>query len=308
VHGDLRVTYPSLAQHVVAVADDLTDRSLRPGQIAGVVASDRYLHLLILLAAEALGVTTMSLAQAELGAPARLDRLCDRIVMADAPASASDKILSMPRDWLQSILDRLVKDRGWAALKRDPEADFRVRLIKSSGTTGAPKVMGMTHRVQQGVIEKILLHAPGFVLAHPDFLCLYNFSVRASHARVLLTLQQGGTVQFTGANVIWDQLASGIGNYAMFVAGDLERFVRTAPHGSVPFASLYLEVIGAAVPPQLRREVQARLTPHIMVTYSSNETNRIAIVDADNVGTLFPDVRVKIVDPQGEVVPPGQKG
>jgi acyl-coenzyme A synthetase/AMP-(fatty) acid ligase len=308
VHGDLRVTYRSLAQHVVFVADDLTDRGLRPGQIAGVVASDRYLHLLILLAAQALGVTTMSLAQAELGAPARLDGLCDRIIMADPSSSGSDKMLSMPRDWLQAILGWPVTDRGWGALERDPDPDFRVRLIKSSGTTGVPKVMGMTHRVQQGVIEKILLHAPPFVLAHPDFLCLYNFAVRAAHARVLLTLQQGGTVQFTGANVIWDQLASGIGNYAMFVAGDLERLVRTVRHGSGPFASLYLEVIGAAVPPQLRQAVQARVTPHIMVTYSSNETNRIAVVEADNVGTLFPDVRVKIVDPQGETVPLGQKG
>jgi acyl-CoA synthetase (AMP-forming)/AMP-acid ligase II len=307
-HGGLRVTYRSLAAHVLDVIDELSGLGLGRGQVAGVVVGERYLHLLILLAAETLGVTTISLAATELGLPAKLGRLCDRIIVVQPPAVAcSDKILTMPNDWLATILSRPPRDRGLEALEPEPEPDFRVRLIKSSGTTGVPKVMGMTHRVQQGVIEKILLHAPPWVLSHPDFLCLYNFAVRAAHVRMLLTLQLGGTVHLTGANVIWDRLMAGIGNYALFVAGDLERFVRTAPHGDVPSA-LYLEVIGAAVPPQLRREARARLTQHIMVTYSSNETNRVAIIDDDNVGTLFADVRVRIVGPQGETVPFGRPG
>ncbi|WP_428487985.1 class I adenylate-forming enzyme family protein [Rhodopila sp.] len=306
-HRGVRVTYQDLAAHVLAVMDDLTAAGVRRGQVLGVELGDRLLHLLILLAAEALGVPTLSLTLSELGPPAHLDRLCARIIVSHPlPASAADKRLAAPLDWLTDVRDRPVKEDRLDELDYSPEPDAMVRLIKSSGTTGVPKVMGMIQRVQQGVIQKAMLHAPDWVTSHPDYLCLYNFAVRASHARALLTLQLGGTIHLTGADVMFDLIAAGVGNYAMFVAGDLERCMRAAPHGG-PFR-LYLDVIGAAVPPRLRQEARARLTEHMVVTYSSNEVNRISIVDADDVGTLFPDVRVRIVDEHGKPMPMGQPG
>ena len=222
-------------------------------------------------------------------------------------AEEPDKLLILPPDWITNIAGRPANARRFDALERDLEPDARVRLIKSSGTTGAPKVMGMTHRVQQGVIRNTLLYAPPWVKSHPDYLCLYNFAVRAAHSRTLLTLQSGGTVHFTGADAILGLIAAGIGNYILFVSGDLERFVRMVPHGSGPFA-LYVDVIGAALPPRIRQETRAKLSEHVMVTYSSNEVNRVSVVDEDNLGTLFPGVSIRIADEQGRPVPMGQPG
>jgi acyl-CoA synthetase (AMP-forming)/AMP-acid ligase II len=308
VHRDVATTYRDLAAQVLATMDDLTTAGISPGQVIGVETGDRHLHLLIALAAEALGVTTMSLRLSELGPPAHLERLCDRIITSEAPPLADpDKFLPEPPDWLANIVARPVDDHRLAELEREPDPDAIARLIKSSGTTGAPKVMGMTHRVQQRVIEKCLLHAPPWVTAHPDFLCLYPFVVRASYARTLATLQLGGTVHMAGSNVVWDLIEAGIGNYTVLVAGDLERLVRAAPLGRGPFP-LYLDVIGAEIPARLRQETRAKLTEHIMVTYSSNEGNRVSVVDDDNVGTLFPGVQVRIVDEQGKPLPIGQTG
>lgn len=308
VHRDVSVTYRSLAAQVLGVLDDLTKAGVRRGQVVGVETGDRALHLLILLAAEALGAATVSLALSELGSPFNLGRLCDRIIVSRDVASAQpDKLLVMPPDWMTDIVNRPVQAGEFGELERDPEPEALVRLIKSSGTTGVPKVMGMTHRVQQGVIRNTLLYAPSWVKSHPDYLCLYNFAVRAAHSRTLLTLQSGGTVHFTGVDVLWDAVVAGIGNYLLFVAGDLERFVRTIPHGSGPFP-LYLDVIGSAVPARLRREIREKLTEHIMVTYSSNEVNRVSVVDEDNVGTLFPGVRIRIADVQGRLLPMGEPG
>jgi acyl-coenzyme A synthetase/AMP-(fatty) acid ligase len=308
VHRDVGLTYRSLAAQVLEVLDDLTEVGIRRGQVVGVETGDRVLHLLILLAAEALGVATISVAPSELGPPFNLGRLCDRIIVSCEVALAEPhKLIVMPPDWLTDIANRAVRARGLDELERDLEPDALVRLIKSSGTTGVPKVMRMTHRVQQGVIRNTLLYAPSWVKSHPDYLCVYNFAVRAAHSRTLLTLQSGGTVHFTGADVLWDMIAAGTGNYLLFVTGDLERFVRTMPHGGGPFP-LYLDVIGAEVPVRLRQEIRAKLTEHIMVTYSSNEVNRISVVGENNVGTLFPGVRIRIVDERGGLLPMGQRG
>ncbi len=288
--------------------DDLTGHGITAGQIIGVETGDRYLHLLIVLAAEALGVTTMSLAPSELGPPASLGRLCDRIIVSQPwPDAGPQQIVVMSPEWLADVVNRPETDPAFHGLQHMADPGAIVRLIKSSGTTGVPKVMGITQRVQQAVIRKALLHAPSWALSRPVYLCLYNFGVRASHSRAMLTLQLGGTIHFTGANAIGELLAAGIGTYALFVAGDLERFVRTLPHGSGPFR-LCLDVIGAAVPPRVRQAVRARVTEHIMVTYSSNEVNRVSLVDDDNVGTLFPGVSVRIVDERGRPVPLGRTG
>ena len=77
-------TYRALAANVSRVMEALTDEGISRGQVLGVETADRYLHLLILLAAEALSVTTMSLGPSELEPPASLGRLCDRIGVARA--------------------------------------------------------------------------------------------------------------------------------------------------------------------------------------------------------------------------------
>ena len=310
VYRDVSTTYRQLAAHILATMDVLVAAGIGPGQVLGVETGDRYHHLLILLAAETLGLTTMSLRLSELGSPAHLERLCDRIIVSEAPPPSLahiGKFLPMPSDRFADIATRPVDDHRLAELEREPDPDAIARLIKSSGTTGTPKVMRMTHRVQQRVVEKCLMYAPPWVTSHPDFLCLYSFVVRASYARTLATLQASGTVHMTGSDVVWDLVDAGIGNYTMLVAGDLERLVRSAPRGNGPFP-LYLDVIGAEIPARLRQEVRAKLTEHLVVTYSSNETNRVSVVDDDNVGTLFPGTQIRIEDDQGKPLPIGQTG
>ena len=193
------------------------------------------------------------------------------------------------------------------ALKREPNPNGLVRLIKSSGTTGVPKIMGMTHQVWQRSIQtelRLLLPKTG---PHPNFLCLYHFSVRGCHRRVWVTLQRGGTIHFTDGNAAWSVIAAGVVNFGLFITGDLEKFVCGAPSGIGPFA-FHVDVIGSAVSARLRRETRRILAESMQVSYSSNETAHVSVVDDNNVGTLLPGVEVKICDAAGNPVPLGQRG
>jgi acyl-CoA synthetase (AMP-forming)/AMP-acid ligase II len=301
-------TYRSLALNVLRIMDALGAAGIHGGQVVGVETSDRYLHLLILLAAEALAVTTISLERAELEPPVDLGRLCDR-VMVSAPVASLDpaKTLDMTLDWIVYALSRPMTDARLADLERPLAPGTLVRLIRSSGTTGLPKVMRVTHRVRQHVVQMNLIVLAPRIARHPNYLCLYNFTIRAAHTRALVTLRLGGTIHLVGGDDLWDAILAGKGNYALFVTGDLERFVRSAPRGRGPF-DLHIGVMGSAVSRRLRREIRANITDLVEFSYSCNEVHRISLVDDDNVGTLFPGVHVKIVGQYGEPVPLGSQG
>lgn len=301
-------TYRSLALNVVRMMDALAAQGIASGQVVGVETPDRYLHLLILLAAEAASVTTISLVPAECEASVDLGRLCDRI-MVSRPAAASDspKIVPMTMDWITGVFAKEVDERRLEELQGEPAADGLARLIRTSGTTGAPKVMGVTHGMLRGIIESNLCDMPDWLTRHVDFLCLYNFTVRAVHWRALLTLRSGGTIHLTAGDVLWDSIATGAGNYVYFVTGDLARFMRSAPDGGGPFA-LRIDVNGGPLSTGLLRRVRNELAADLNYQYGANEVQRIAWIGDDGVGTLFPEVRVDIVDERGESLPLGQTG
>jgi acyl-coenzyme A synthetase/AMP-(fatty) acid ligase len=301
-------TYHALALNVVRFMDALTAAGVENGQTIGVETTDRYLHLLILLAAEALSVATISLVPSELGPPANLGRFCDWILVSQPVVSPEPaKIIVLTLDWITEALTRPMDDQRLDSLERPSAPGTVVRLIKSSGTTGVPKVMAITQRVQQLRIERYQLHVVPRIKQRLDYLCLYHFTVSGSHVRALLTLQLGGTIHLIGGGALWDMILAGTGNYLMFVAGDLPPFVRSAPVGHGRF-DLHIDANGSAISPQLRQEVREKITNNLTVVYGSNECGRIAFVDDANVGALVPDVHVKILDDRGEPVPLGHRG
>jgi len=305
-NGQSTCTYRGLATHVVQILDALAGIGISRGQIIGVETTDRYLHLLLLLACEALGATTMSLLPFELAPPLNPGRLCDRILASEAtPEPAAGKTFVMTRDWLVKTFTATVGDHRLEALEVTPDPDGLVRLIKSSGTTGRPKVMGMTFRVQQRTLRNNLLYAADHIGAHPGYLCLYHFSIRGCHTRAWLTLQLGGTIHFAALETARNVIATGSITYALLLTGDLEKLVGLAGHGPV---NIHIDVIGAAVSPRLRRDAERTLSKRLLVSYGTNEVHHVAVVDANMVGVLFPHVRVMIVDPAGNPLPFGETG
>jgi acyl-CoA synthetase (AMP-forming)/AMP-acid ligase II len=307
-NGQTGISYRDVACNVVRIMDALAAADIRPDLVIGVETADRLLHLLLLLACEALGVTTIALLPSEFGPPMNLGRLCDRI-LASHPLSGTDaaKTLVMTQEWVARTLQVSIGDRQLDVLKREPDPNGLVRLIKSSGTTGMPKVMGMTHQVWQRSIQTDLRFMLPKTGLHPRFLCLYQFSVRGCHRFAWVTLHLGGTIHFRNGDAAWGVIASGMVNFGLFITGDLEKLVHGAPSGAGPF-DFHIDVIGSAVSARLRRETRRNLAESMLVTYSSNECAHVSVVDENNVGTLLPGVQVKICDTAGNPVPLGQSG
>jgi acyl-CoA synthetase (AMP-forming)/AMP-acid ligase II len=307
-NGQTECTYRSLAIHVMQFLDALAALGLQRGQVVGVESSDRFLHLIVLLACEALGTATLSLASFELEPPLNLGRFCDRILVSEAASEApSDKTFVMTQDWILGALTAPVGEERLTALEQGPDPNSIVRLIKSSGTTGFPKVMGETYAVRQKAIENILVPAAGRIATDANYLCLYNYSVRGSHLRALLTLQLGGTIHLGSLSDAPRLFSAGTINFAYFLTGDLEKLLRTIPAEGGPF-DVHVDVIGSLVSPGLRQEAARRLTTRLCINYGGKEVHQVSVVGAKNVGALFPDVRIMIVDDHGKALLIGERG
>lgn len=70
INNGSAIPYAALAKAMTQFANALHALGLRPGQMAAIECRDQYLHLLLLLAAERLGVATVSFVARELATTA----------------------------------------------------------------------------------------------------------------------------------------------------------------------------------------------------------------------------------------------
>jgi acyl-CoA synthetase (AMP-forming)/AMP-acid ligase II len=83
------------------------------------------------------------------------------------------------------------------------------------------------------------------------------------------------------------------------------------PPGFVKPSALAVHTFGGRVAPALRQRALARLATRVREVYSSNEAGNVSMIETDGpaaIGSLFPDVRVAIVDENGTVLPRGRAG
>ncbi|MBS0641375.1 MAG: AMP-binding protein, partial [Proteobacteria bacterium] len=285
VHRGVNLTWRTLAANLLAVVEDLERLGVQPGQILGIEIDDRYLHLLIILAGEVLGVTTMSLNAADIVLPNDLGRLCDRIIASRPSQAHAGKTWLIPPDWPVQVLARVWDNLPLDRLHAKPRPDAVLRLMMTSGTTGRPKVMGMSQALLDGHVRVLLRTTTEPAASRPVYLCLYRYTVRAVHTRSVVTLRRGGTIHFTGLDAVPGLLRAGVGNYLLMLSGDLERLVHATPAGIGPF-DIHIDIIGGTVSDALREAAHAKLSPHIVVSYATNETHVVALMGEGGRGHI----------------------
>jgi acyl-CoA synthetase (AMP-forming)/AMP-acid ligase II len=168
--------------------------------------------------------------------------------------------------------------------------------------------MPMTQATQELRIVRTIDRVAHDILPNPRMVCLYGLGIGTVYVRVLGVLRHGGTVFFTAVERVPDLVAAGAVNYGTFTLTDIERIVPRCATPPPAGHKLHVEVFGATVVRRLRDQIRERLNATVTNKYSLNETNPVAAVDDDKVGTLYPGVEVRIVDATGQDQPPGQPG
>ncbi len=194
VEGGYRYSYAEMGALVVRMAKHLMAMGLPPDAIAGIECSSRYVHLVLILACECLGLTTTSFVAPELAADTELLSRC-AVLLTEAPCHRPQAV-PLTLDLIVSIAQSPISAEDFRLLAFQPVPDAAGRIVKTSGTTGKQKCMrNNSIGVRRGL--EVTRYMLDLVDGSRNFICVYQFGFRPSYTGSVLALQSGRTVVFS---------------------------------------------------------------------------------------------------------------
>jgi acyl-coenzyme A synthetase/AMP-(fatty) acid ligase len=308
VSDQRQITYRRLARDLARCVQFMRDANVASRMLVGLRLSRRYTHLLIALACELAGAAVTPV----LTDDDDIVPHCDVIFTDRSGAlTAMAKTTVLAEDWLMRLTPlaggMLSPGSAPDALRRDIPPDQIVRVLRTSGTTGRPKSMPLSHATRQRRLHRTMNRIASEIMPMPRLLCAYPLYIGLFDVRVLGVLYHGGTVFFASQTDVPRLIAAGAVNYVIFSPFDVDTVLNS---GAAPPSGgkLCIEVFGATVALSLRERIRQQLRAEVANKYALNETNTIAVIGDDGIGTLEPDMEIRIVDDLGRDVPPGQPG
>jgi acyl-CoA synthetase (AMP-forming)/AMP-acid ligase II len=305
------LTYGELEALAARIAGGLRAAGVGPGDLVGLRLHDTPQHIAALFAVMRLGAIILPVDWR--GTRGEYDRLLARF----APRLVLDD--SQPRLGWPGLRD-LGEVAGHGADAAPPAEllDQPMGYSLTSGTTGQPKAMVVTH--EQLYLRFAARTLEGIFARDDRFLAVWPLAYPAGREHAICLILLGATlVLFSSlakpAELVDFALARGITATAASpnaVRGLLE----LGGSGGVLLGGLRVFVTGAAkLQPEERQRVRETICPRVIDYYGSTGTGPIAIISeaADGaeptaVGRPVVGIEVQIVDDQGAPLPEGQTG
>lgn len=299
------VTYRQFGSDIRKVMSALRGFDLARGEWVGVGCGDHYLHWVLLLALDRLGVATLSLFKSESREAhpllARLSLVISEWEIPGAPVRRQHAIT--PR-WLEDV--RTHPEIGDEALPAKSGDDI-VRVLRTTGTTGKPKLLLSARRELEGAADcwawKLGLSA------RSRYLLTIPLEVNTVYSLATAALRAGAiTVVETRIHLADAFSRHGITDVCLFPI-DLKAVLDTLPPGYVKPTSLAITSFGAVLSDDLRAEVNAKLADTLYDDYGTREVGFVSrVASAGGIGIVSPNVQVEVVDDRGVALPFGQVG
>ena len=287
-----------------AIARRLLDANVRPGQRVG-ISLHRDLAFVVtafaLARIGAVGFTSKS-----------PDDPCDlRLVSKDGEASRHAPTITADRSWWQ------VPPPGAAGapLALHPGGEALCHIFHTSGTTGRPKALGLTH---DEILRRAERRRAAFGMPEGTRM-LSKVRPAASYGfqSLMRVIADGGAI--VDAPAIEDLAAVITRHRVTFLVtppGILSTAIAMMRPDQGPFPSLQMvEVAGSRMSEQLGELAARRVCPTIVAMYGSTEAGLIALGDAKElrgrpgaVGRIVPGAVAEIVDDAGRPLPPDTEG
>lgn len=301
--GGQPVTYAQLDRLIDAMARRALDLGLRPGQIAAVETRMPFPFL----------VTALALAR--IGAAAALEDLPDACAdfrfTAESPARES----TVPHAKLLLEWFEPTRLAAVAPVPVHDDDEAICRIFSSSGTTGRPKQVAVSHDLMRRRIEMKNFVSP---LPETPVQIISIWPTGGYGFRdTLRVLYAGGRILFcTGIDDILSLIERQRVNFLVVTPGALRHIVAARPVDARPFPTLVaIEVGGSHLPAGVWRAARARLCPLVLTSYGTTETGSVAAGRMDEiadrpavVGRVHEGVYVEVVDAEGRPLPPGSEG
>lgn len=302
------ITYAQLARFIHSVSRKAHNQGLIPGQIVALLVSDPILHIVFVLGLTKLGVVTVSGHQLELPAVLRADA-----VLSDAPLpSAAAAVIKIGWDWLKDDHTPVEPDQRKVAENRYS------RLILTSGTTGEPKAVALTHgQALTRVMRQPFVFGSRFSECSRILIDM-GLSTVAGFSAMFSTFWRGGALFLRSKDLDATLHSLAAQRVQAMVASPKGLAELVELHDRMPDKIGKFEVIvssGSALDKRLLQRARAHLCHDLCSIYGSTEYATVAVApselleEIDGVaGYVIGGATVEIVDDDGRVLPVGEQG
>ncbi|MBN2284730.1 MAG: long-chain-fatty-acid--CoA ligase [Deltaproteobacteria bacterium] len=330
------VTYEKLEERTDAFARYLLDKGVRRGDVVSYMLGNSPYYFYTLLGAQKIGavggpiscwwqaeevrflvndsqpkILVMDAEYAPIVSAIKDDMPSVKAIVINSPEPLD---LDYPHDYLPAIIAR---SGGKPDIDSPPGPDDISTLMYTSGTTGTPKGVMLTHR---GTIFGAKIKTEPFPLNPGDrALCvlplfhsggLNDLAFPCMYRAATIVLRKGFS-----ASEFWECVENNKIN-AFYIVPTMWNILLNAPESkTVDTSSLVFGLSGAApIPPEQLRECEERFKIPIIEAYGSTENtggttaNHLDSRKDGSIGMAFMGIDVKIFDEKDRELPPGEIG
>src|ERR1700733_1060771 len=303
------ISYRRLEQFVHNIPRRLHGLGLPQRGVVAVSIQDVIFHTSVLLALTRLGMITISIREGEGLLPIKIDAL----IADSASRLGATPVITADLGWTEG--DGSAFDPN---LLSETQDDDLCRIILTSGTTGEPKAVALSHRLLAGRIARHIS-----VFGHRLGNCsrIYSdvpISSSLGFQFLIYTLWRGGMAFFPGKD--FQSTLPVLDQYKVQCLtgspGGFENLLRW--FDLVPAYQSNIEMLlcaGDILSRTLSDRLRSRVCSHLVAHYGSTETSMSAaapgheIVAAPRaVGFVTPGVPIQIDDSSGALLPAGAEG
>jgi len=313
IEAERTIAHAELDLLVRRAAGWLRGQGIGPGSLVGLRLADHAAHLIHLLALARLGAVALPLDWR--WTRAEVERVTERFAPRLVLGEAQGELLS---DTYQVAPGRIWEDAAPDSAPPFGDADTKLLISLSSGTTGVPRGPTVTHGE---MLARFMTQWVSLGFNGADrYLCATPLYFGAGRSFCLSHLVAGATVCLLPPPVESGALLEAVARWqpsVMFlVPTQLRRLLELAT-GSAPLLGALRVLVssGAALHADERDAVLARLTPNLFDYYASTEGGGISVLPpadqrahAGSVGRPAFAVEVQVVDDDERPLPPGAVG
>ena len=278
----------------------------RASQVA-VGHTDFYVQLLIVFGFDNLGIATGSFRPSEgpecHGLLAGADLTMSQ---HPVPPGLCRQVFAITDAWVAAALDGPAGPVFGQQTSR-PTASEAALVLRSSGTTGRPKRMLVTHGMLRMRLQHWITHLG--LTSRSRYFSAMHFSMGTMYHSASACLRLGATFMFDTRNPLQLALKAHQPSHLTLMPHQLGLLLDELPASGPPLVpGLALSVIGGKFSPALRQCTLERLCGEALETYGTNEAFLHSVVDAEGVGTVTWGIEMQVVDGRDQVLTQGEIG
>jgi long-chain acyl-CoA synthetase len=316
VDGSRTMSYSELARLISRHAGYLVELGLAPRDRLGLILRDNADHLILMLAAASLGAATLSLNwQGKVDEKQQVaEAFGVKLLIKDAGirSPAGMRVVQIDDAWRRGV------EKATPMAPAPAAGSLAFRILLTSGTTGLPKGVEMTH--SRILAWRASVSSALSLTSRQRHLSVLPLAFTGSFLLNLTNLLLGNTVELFPPLFMAEELVAAIrsrGITGITVAPVILRRLLALAQGPEPLLPelSYLVCLGAPISADERRAAVRRLSRGFFDNYGASGSGPITFfgaqdieANAESVGRVVPLMEVEVVDDRGQPHPPGEIG